>query len=123
VRQEGRLVAAAFSAQGFRQAAREQVGGVGFQQQPVRGDPPGERDQVRAAPLVADPARYAYVAVQREIGLKLALAAGEAVDDRAGQARAVPFQDLQEIAEGVPLVEERGLPKPRRDGELALEAL
>jgi len=83
---------------------------------------PDQRDQMRAAPFVADPSRYADVAVRRKIGFRLAHFACKAVDDRAGKIRAVFFQYAKKVAECAAPVKERWLSKLRGNGKLILEA-
>ena len=84
VRQIHRLVAAALR---FRlQIARQQIGRVGFDQQPVGGNVPHHLTQMQAAALIADPARDADMQIQIEIGARFVDARGEAMRDAAGEA-------------------------------------
>ena len=55
------------------QVAGREVGRVGFQHQAVRRDVLHQGEQVRAAPLVADPAGDADVQAEVEVGVQLGL--------------------------------------------------
>src|SRR6478736_1371609 len=80
VREERRLVAARFRLR--THVARREVGRVGLEEQPIGGNVAHELEQVRAAALVANPARDADVEAEVEVGVQLVLLAGEAMRHR-----------------------------------------
>jgi hypothetical protein len=75
-----RLVAAV---RGHRlDVARQQVGRIGFQQQTLGGNVPDQVAQMRAAPLVAEPAGDADVEIALEVVAQFFFVAGKAMHDR-----------------------------------------
>ena len=83
--QEGRFVAARRRLR--LQAARQQVGRIRFDHQPVRRDALHERQQVLAAPLIADPARDADARVRLQVVVQFVRMSGEAMRDRRREAQ------------------------------------
>src|SRR5580704_2069119 len=104
------------------QVAGQQVRAVGLEQQTPGGDLWHEREQVRTAALIVDPAGDADRKAEREVARKLRRGAGEAVRHPAPVA-GVLGEDGEEVLVRVALVQEHGFPYALRQLELAVESL
>ena len=89
--------------------ARQQVGRVGFDHQPVGGDGPDQLAQVRAATLVAQPAGDADMPVLVEVVEQFLPAAGEAVHHRRPEPAIEVLHHRHEVGMRVALVQEQRL--------------
>src|SRR6516225_10396178 len=104
------------------EVARQKVGTIGLEQQPLGRHLRHECREVRAAALIAEPARDADRKPQLQIAPQLLSRAGEAVR-HATPARGVLAQYGEEIIVSVALVEEHRLANLRGELELAMERL
>src|SRR5690349_1544913 len=89
------------------QTPRREVGRIGLEQQPVARDVAHELEQVRATPLVADPAGDADMKTEVQVAMKLGLLAGKAMGDAF--LNFVGFQDFGEPGVRIPRVQEQRL--------------
>ena len=104
------------------EVARQKVGTIGLEHQPLARHLWHECGEVRAATLIADPAGDADRQTELQIALQLLSRAGEAVSD-AAPARGVLAQYGDEIIVRVALVQEYRLANLRGELELAVERL
>jgi hypothetical protein len=104
------------------QVARQQVRAIRLEHQSVRRNLAHQWEQVRAAPLVADPAGDADGKVHLQVRQQLLSRAGEAMRHRAGESFAVLAQNRNEILVRIALVEKDGLANVRGQLELAMES-
>ena len=79
------------------QITRQQVGRVGFEQQAARPECAAAARQVRAAPLIADPAGDADRQPEFQIGLEFRCARREAVRDATASAGACSRSSAREV--------------------------
>src|SRR6185503_19316765 len=119
MREEGRLVAPRLGL--GPEIARRQVGRIGFQEQPVRGDLFDEVEQVLAAALVADPARDADVKTELHVSAQLVSLAGEAVRD--GASYAMVREDFGKPGMRIARMQEKRLAQRQPELELRDEPL
>jgi hypothetical protein len=101
--------------------ARQQVGRVGFDHQPVRGNVLHQLAQVQAAAFVAQPAGDAHVPVLVQVIEQFLARAGEAVHDRGAELAVEVAHRRHEVGVRIALVQEHGLARVRGDLQLHLE--
>jgi hypothetical protein len=119
VRQVHRFVAAAGW---FRlQIARQQVGSIGFDHEPVRREVSHDLAQMMAATLIADPARDSDVEAELQIGARLFDACREAMGDAARQSGPEVTQDRDEVLVRIALMQKHRLSHTDRKIELPLK--
>lgn len=102
------------------QIARQEVGRVGFDDQPVRWNLSHGVAQVQAASFIADPAGDADVQIEIQIGTDLIAARREAMRHATPQLRAEFSQDLDKILVSIALMQEYRF--AQRDSQLKLTA-
>ena len=119
--QIGRLIPARFRLAG--QVTRQKIRPIGLEQQPIRWNLAHERQQVRAAPLVADPPGDADRQIQFQAGCELLARAGKAMGDPAHERRAVLFQNSYKIRVCIALVQKNRLTDARSELQLAMKRL
>jgi uncharacterized protein len=100
---------------------RQQVRRVRLDQHAIVGNARRELVERPAAALVADPARDADVAIEREVVLERGLRVGEAMHADFAELRAMRAQDRDEVRVRVALVQEQRLAQLDRERELRLE--
>src|SRR6185437_3463225 len=105
------------------QVPRQEVGTVRLEEQPVRWNSPHELQEVRTAPLIADPTGDADRQPELEITLELRGAAGETVRYSPGERRPVLAQDGDEIPVCLALVQEHRLAAAGGKLQLAMKTL
>lgn len=105
------------------QIARQQIGRIRLNDQPVGGNLSHHLAQVQAASFVADPAGDADVQVEIQIGTDFVHAGREAMRDTTHQARAVLLQDRDEIFVGVALMQEYRFAQRNRQLQLAAKCV
>ena len=103
--------------------ARQQVGAVGFQHQPVGGNLADQLAQVVAAALVADPAGQADMQVEVQVAIERRALAGEAVYDCLRNIVTPGLEDLQHAAAGIALVDEQRQAALHGQAQLGLEGM
>lgn len=117
--QKGRLIAARPGR--IRQRAWQQVGRIGFEQQPIGRDAWHQLGQVVAAALVADPAGDADVAVIGLVRVEVGGGTREAVHDDARQAGTVLTEDAGDAAMRIAIVDEHRHPQVNGEFQLLAE--
>ena len=105
------------------QVAWQQIGGIGLEQKLMRGYGAHERQEMCAAPFVADPAGDADEQLHFEVALKFAGSACEAMRHCTAEAAAVFAQDRDEVRMGIALMEEDGFTGSGGEFQLPLEGV
>ncbi len=101
------------------QVSRQKIGTIGLDHQLVGGNPAHERQQVSAAPLVADPAGDADAEAHAEVVVQLVRLTREAMSDPAcRQCARVLSQNRDKVFVRVALMQEHRLAHACRDLEL-----
>jgi hypothetical protein len=86
------------------EVARQQIGRIGFEHQPIGRNARHGGAQLRAAPFVANPAGDAYAKSERQVLLELGDTAGKAMSHSADETSVEVPEDGLEIVVGVPLM-------------------
>ena len=105
------------------QVARQQKGAVGLEQEPVCRDFTHQRQQMSAAPLVADPAGNADGQTHVEVGRELFARAGKTVSDTAGESVAMLAKNGYEVRMRVALMKKDRLADEAGELQLPMEGL
>jgi hypothetical protein len=103
--------------------ARHQIRRVGLEHEIVRWDHTHERQKMRPAPRIADPAGYADEQLKLQVALKLGSGSREAMRYRAAQLCAMLAQDGDEVRMCIALMQKHGLSCCDGKFKLLLEGL
>src|SRR6185312_16766609 len=103
------------------QLARQQIRRIGFDHQTLGGYVAHEREQMRAAALIADPARDADREAEPQIFFELRARAGEAVRDASHERAPMLAHYRGEIRMRIALMQEYRLADPGGELQLARE--
>lgn len=107
---------------GFRgEVPWQQIGAVGFDDEPIRCNLLHEGYEMGAAALIADPPGDADVQIHVLVSLELLEIAREAMSDAADERAAVFAEDGHEVPMRIPLVQEDRLTDLRGQLELAMK--